>query len=176
MANPFTINVAPFRPLLVMILVMAACLGSGVAFAQKNSPGGGPDSVVQKLYAVHKNGNGQLFSKQSKTLIFQFFDKNLAELLWKNLTETPEDEVGNLDFDPLYNAQDIQITRLKVAKPKITGVKANVKVSFDNYGTMTHVSFPMVKTPDGWRIANVVYADGSSLVKILSAPIPKGNP
>src|SRR3982751_419769 len=69
-----------------------------------------PDAVVRELYTVHRKGYGRVFVQGGKRLKERFFDANLADLIWKDLTETPQDEVGRLDFDPLYNAQDIHIT------------------------------------------------------------------
>ena len=73
-----------------------------------------PETVVKELYRVHRNGNGHVFEKQGRKLQQKFFDRKLAALIWKDVTETPEGELGNLDFDPLYNAQDTRIKNFRV--------------------------------------------------------------
>src|ERR1044072_9690370 len=73
-----------------------------------------PDAVVRELYRVHKKGYGHVFVKEGRKLQQRFFDENLANLIWKDLTETPPDIVGHLDFDPHNKAQDTRITRFRI--------------------------------------------------------------
>ena len=67
-----------------------------------------PDSVVRNLYKTHDKDDGAILDGKSRTLLDKYFDKTLADFIWKDLT-THKDEVGVLDFDPFYNAQDTQI-------------------------------------------------------------------
>lgn len=130
-----------------------------------------PDSVVRELYRVHKNGYGHVFVKEGRKLQQRFFDENLANLIWKDLTETPQDEVGHLDFDPLYNAQDIHITRFRVGAPAFEGDKATVHVTFQNYDRKENLKFLMTRTATGWKISNIDYGEGFNLLKILTEPL-----
>jgi hypothetical protein len=57
-------------------------------------------------------------------------DKELADLIW-HMPNSP-DEVGPLDGDPLYNAQDMKTTNFVIHKPTVTGETANVSVTFRN--------------------------------------------
>ena len=137
---------------------------------QRAKPTNSADSVVRELYRVHNNGRGPVFDPKGKKYIYKFFDQKLADLLWKEISETPEGEVGNLDFDPLYNAQDTGITNFQIGKPVTEGDKAKVLVSFRNFGQLTRVKFDMHKGNEGWKISNVFYGDKTDLVKILSPP------
>ena len=130
-----------------------------------------PDAVVRELYRVHRNGYGHVFDKSGRKLQQRFFDANLANLIWKDLTETPQDEVGRLDFDPLYNAQDIKITRFRVGAPAVEGDKATVHVTFSNYDRKEDLKFLMTKTPTGWKISNIDYRENFDLLKILTEPL-----
>lgn len=130
-----------------------------------------PDAVVRELYRVHKNGYGHVFVKEGRKLQQRFFDANLANLIWKDLTETPQDEVGRLDFDPLYNAQDTRITRFRVGAPALEGDKATVHVTFQNYDRKENLKFLMTKTARGWKISNIEYGEGFDLLKILTEPL-----
>jgi hypothetical protein len=130
-----------------------------------------PETAVRELYRVHRNGRGHLFEKQGRKLQQKFFDQKLAALIWKNLSETPEGEVGNIDFDPLYNAQDTQIKNFRVGASNIKGDTATVPVTFMNYDQKVRIDFRLVNTKAGWKISNVVYGGGSDLVKILSQPM-----
>ena len=153
------------------LIPLLLILGSLLAHAQQRAkPTNSPDSVVRELYRVHNNGRGPVFDRKGKKYIFKFFDQKLADLLWKEISETPEGEVGNLDFDPLYNAQDTGITNFQIGKPMAEGDKATVLVSFRNFGQLTRVKFDMHKGNEGWKISNVFYGDKTDLVKILSPP------
>jgi hypothetical protein len=153
---------------LIALFVISGSLFSQAAqrVLQSNSP----DSVIRELYRVHKNGKGGVFEAKGKRYIYKFFDQKLADLIWKDITQTPEGEVGRLDFDPLYNAQDTGITRFQIAKPATDGDKATVLVSFRNFGQPTKIKFEMRNGKQGWKIQNVVYGDKSDLIKILSMP------
>jgi hypothetical protein len=154
---------------LLLIFVLAGSLGSVASAAQKIQPTASPDAVVRELYRVHRNGYGHVFEKAGRKNQLKFFDRNLAALIWKDLTETPDGEVGNLDFDPLYSAQDMKITNFRVGAPNLEGSKASVPVSFNNYNQKTKIKFLLVNTDGVWKIENIIYDNGSDLVKILSA-------
>ena len=152
---------------LISLLVILGSLSSHAA--QKAQPTS-PDSIIRELYRIHKNGKGGIFEAKGKKYIYKFFDQQLADLIWKDITQTPEGEVGNLDFDPLYNAQDTGITNFQIGKPIVEGDQSTVLVSFRNFGQQTRIKFEMHKSQDGWKIKNVIYGDKSDLIKILSGP------
>jgi hypothetical protein len=160
---------------LAIVLTGLSC--AGVGRAQKASPkstqpaAGSPAAVVAELYKIHKNGNGPLFTKEGKKYHEQFFDQKLAGLIWKDLTETPEGEVGHIDGDPLFNAQDMKITKFDVGAGTIEGDNATVPVTFMNFDQKVEITFRLVKTDAGWKISNILYGDGSDFVKILSEPM-----
>ena len=151
------------------LIPLLVILGSPFSHAARRvQPANSPDSVVRELYRVHNNGRGGIFEAKGKKYIYKFFDQKLADLIWKNISETPEGEVGNLDFDPLYNAQDTRITNFQVSRPVMEGDESTVLVSFRNFGQRTQVKFEMHNGKDGWRIKNVIYGAKSDLVQILS--------
>jgi Protein of unknown function (DUF3828) len=127
-----------------------------------------PTSVIRNLYREHNDGRGHLFEARGKVRLYRFFDKRLADLIWKDIHETPDGEVGNLDFDPLYNAQDTKITQFRISSPALAGDKATVVVSFKNFGQLTKIKFQMVKRGQAWKIENIDYGDDSNLIKIMS--------
>ena len=155
---------------LIALLVISGSLFSHAA--QRARPTNSPDSVVRELYRVHNNGRGHVFEAKGKNYIYKFFDQKLADLIWKEITQTPEGEVGNLDFDPLYNAQDTRITNFQIGKPMVQGDSSTVLVSFRNFGKRMTIKFEMNKGNEGWKIGNVLYGDNSDLVKMLSPQPP----
>jgi hypothetical protein len=130
-----------------------------------------PEAVVKELYRVHRNGYGHVFEKQGRKLQQKFFDQKLAALIWKDLTQTPEGEVGNLDFDPLYSAQDMKIKNFRVGASAVEGDTATVPVTFMNYDQKVRLEFRLVNTKTGWKVSNILYGGGSDLVQILSQPL-----
>jgi len=130
-----------------------------------------PETVVKELYRVHRNGNGRVFEKQGRKLQQKFFDRKLAALIWKDVTETPEGELGNLDFDPLYSAQEMQIKNFRIGAGAIKGDTATVPVTFMNFDQKVRLVFRLVNTKGGWKVSNIDYGGGSDLVQILSQPM-----
>ena len=153
---------------LVALLVILGSLSSHAA--QRARPANSPDSVIRELYRVHNDGRGGVFEAKGKKHIYRFFDQKLADLIWKDITETPEGELGNLDFDPLFNAQDTGITNFQVSKAVVEGDESTVGVNFRNFGQRTRIKFEMHNGKEGWKIKNVIYGEKSDLVTILSAP------
>ncbi|HEX7313918.1 MAG TPA: DUF3828 domain-containing protein [Pyrinomonadaceae bacterium] len=130
-----------------------------------------PETVVKELYRVHRNGAGRVFERQGRKHQQKFFDQKLAALIWKNLSETPDGEVGNIDFDPLYNAQDTRIKNFRVGASIIKGGAATVPVTFMNFEQKVRIEFRLVNTKQGWKVSNIVYGGGMDFVQILSQPM-----
>jgi hypothetical protein len=121
-----------------------------------------PDAFVKDLYKTHDKDNNAILDGKSRKLIDKYFDKTLADSLWKDLT-THKDEVGVLDFDPFYNAQDIQIKNFKVGEPKIEGDKAIVPVTFQNFDRRETLNYALVRRSSAWKISDIKYTNGESL-------------
>lgn len=126
-----------------------------------------PDALVKDLYKTHeeefKTSNFKILGGKNRTLLDKYFDKTLADFLWKDLT-THKGEVGVLDFDPFYNAQDADIKNLVVGQPKINGDKATVTVTFQNYDRKETLNYSLTRQNAGWKISDIKYTDGGSLL------------
>ena len=129
------------------------------------------ETVVKELYRVHRNGNGHVFERRGRKLQQKFFDQKLAALIWRDISETPEGELGNLDFDPLFSAQDMRIKNFRVGAADTNGSTATVPVTFMNYDQKVRIEFHLVNTKAGWKVSNIDYGGGSDLVQILSQPM-----
>jgi Protein of unknown function (DUF3828) len=151
--------------ILVLLVISSSVFALSVQKAQQTSF---PDGVVRELYRVHHNGKGGVFEAKGKKYLYKYFDQKLADLIWKDISETPEGEVGNLDFDPLYNAQDTKITNFLVGKPVVQGEESSVLVTFRNFGKRTSIKFEMHHESQTWRIKNIIYGDKSDLVNMLT--------
>ena len=126
-----------------------------------------PKDVVAQLYKAY----GTEQSSERETRLFsRYFDHDLMQLYLKDKREA-KGEVGRLDGDPLYNAQEIQITDFSISAPRITGSEALVIVRFKNIGKPTRIECVLHRTANGWKISDLRYDDGSSLKKILQNPL-----
>jgi len=124
-----------------------------------------PRQLVINLYAQHKK-RSPFFQTRSRALLDKFFDKTLAGLLWRD-AHSAGDEVGALDGDPLFNAQDMEIKNFLVGPETVGAQAAEVPVTFENFGVKHKITFQLVAQSNGWRISNVLYDEGASLVDIL---------
>jgi uncharacterized protein DUF3828 len=124
-----------------------------------------PGALVRDLYARHAKGNGPFAEPEDRALVERFFDEPLAEAIRKDAIDA-KGEVGAMDADPLYDAQDTDIKKLTFGTPSITPETAKVVVAFENFGEKRTVTYLLVKKGVGWRISDVQYADGRSLFAI----------
>ena len=160
------------NPIKLFVILMALAVitdlsSAPAAAAARNTA---PDTVVANLYKQHKK-RSPFFQTRSRALLDQFFEKGLADLIWKDAV-TSKGEVGALDFDPLYNAQDTQIRRFVIHKPAYRSGKAEVLVSFENFRQKQQIIFQLVSRETGWKIANIQYGEGSDLLEMLRSNLP----
>jgi hypothetical protein len=138
-----------------------------------------PDALVRELYAAHKNRRSDpFFQTKDRVRLQKYFAKDLADLLWKDAkTSAEKNEVGALDGDPLYNAQDTKITTFRIKPPEYgEGNRdlADVPVTFKNFGKEQTILFRVERdSRKAWKITDISYPSNdnssSSLRKILTA-------
>ena len=121
-----------------------------------------PNALVADLYRVHDRKHSPFFQTRSRALLYKYFAKSLADMIWKDAVSS-KGEVGALDGDPLYDAQDMEIKKFAIGKPSYEGGKAKVNVTFDNFGKPQSFVFTLVNGRTGWRIDNIEYGEGRSL-------------
>jgi hypothetical protein len=147
-----------FKTILLVLILMAA-----TTFAGELSP----KDLVAQFYQAHRSKHDPL---DETHLLGRYFDAALLKLYLKDKREA-NGEVGRLDGDPLYNAQDFKITDFSVSAPEMAGGKTRVTVHFRNLGKPTRVEYVLSRTGEGWRISDIRYDDGSSLKKILQGKL-----
>jgi hypothetical protein len=125
-----------------------------------------PDSLVADLYKVHKQKHSPFFQTRSRALLYKYFEKTLADLIWKDAVHSKK-EVGAIDGDPLYDAQDMKIKKFEIHKPVQENGKAKVNVTFENLGEKKTIVFLLVNGTTGWRISDIDYGEGRTLVSEL---------
>jgi hypothetical protein len=124
-----------------------------------------PDALVADLYNEKEEGN-PFFQAEDRARVDKYFVKSTADLIWKDAVES-KGEVGALEADPLYDAQDMEIKNFKVNPPETKGAGAEVPVTFDNFGKKQRIVFVLVSTDGGWKISDIKYSGGYTLVGML---------
>lgn len=154
---------------LVVIITLAALNGSA-AVGQVPTSGkrAAPRAVVLSLYNQHKR-QSPFFQTRSRALLDKYFTRELANLIWSD-ARSSRGEVGALDGDPLFNAQDMQIRNFAVREGTVGAGGAEVSVSFTNFAEQHQIHFRLVPVGLSWKIADIGYDDGTTLAGIL-----KGN-
>jgi len=123
-----------------------------------------PRTFVQRLYANYSNSDYSPF-KQAKRV---FAPRLLAAI--DQDSKLAHGEVGYLDGDPVCQCQDSAGLRasIKNVAGKRGTVIVSVKLDFQD-STPTNVRLSLVRTPAGWRIADVWAVDEPSLLHALEA-------
>jgi Protein of unknown function (DUF3828) len=124
-----------------------------------------PSALVKDLYARRAKGTDPFSKPEDRALVERFFDKPLADAIRKDAADA-KGEVGAMDADPLYDAQDMDIKKFAIGAAEMTGETAKVVVSFENLGEKTAVTYLLVKRAVGWRISDIQYGEGPSLLAI----------
>lgn len=145
------------------LLLLGSLLPLGTLIAAEPSA----KDLVSQFYQAYRSKHDPLEETQ---LLGRYFDSELVKLYLKDKREA-KGEVGRLDGDPLYNAQDIQIKDFSVSAPESAGGETRVTVHFKNIGKPARIVYLLSQTADGWKISDIRYDDGSSLKKILQGKL-----
>jgi hypothetical protein len=151
--------------ILVIAVVMLPGLSVSSAQLRKSIKQMSPREVVADLYRQHKR-RSPFFHRRSRALLDKYFARELANLLWQD-ARSSGDEVGALDGDPLFNAQDMDIKNFSIQEGIGGPRMVVVPVSFENLGEKHEIKFRLFSGGGTWRIANIEYDDGSTLLDIL---------
>jgi hypothetical protein len=150
------------------LFLTAVCLAvTSIGFAQSKTAAVTPETVVKNLYAAQKNDKtNPFFQTKSRALLDKFFTKDFADAIWKD-SKDANGEVGTIDFDPLYAAQDTTgLSGLTIRRMQDLGGADNAFViaKFKLMGKDRNVQFEVLRQ-DGktWKINDIIYEDTDSL-------------
>ncbi len=137
-----------------------------------------PDVLVANLYRQ----NEKVFQPRSRALLDKYFEKSLADLIWKALLRwesSGDSEIEDFDY-VLYNfgaGGDVTVTKPIIGKPSYEGRNAQVNVSY----TVSSVGVPksvryketiiflLAAGETGWKIRDIKYDGGKkSLFQMYS--------
>jgi hypothetical protein len=143
--------------LCVTLLVLTAATVFGQATRTTS-----PEALVADLYKAHDQKRSPFFQTKSRALLDKYFQTSLAGMIWKDRVSS-KGEVGVLDGDPLYDAQDMEIKNFAIGKAETEGAKARVPVTFENFGQKKTLVFMLGKGSTGWRINDIDYGSEGTL-------------
>jgi uncharacterized protein DUF3828 len=150
--------------LILFLMLLAGQLS--LAEAPKLAVHSSPEALVSDLYKQRENKHSPFSQTEDRGLVNKYFSRRLAQLIWKDAVLS-KGEVGALDFDPLYDAQDFDIKNFALRKSKSEKEIAEVVASFENMGSKTEITYSLVLTKGGWKISDIKYTDGRHLVGLL---------
>ena len=154
------------RSLILTLILIALASQQLTAETPKSVAQSSPEGLVSDLYKLDEKKQSPFSQTKDHGLVTKYFSERLAQLIWKDAVKS-KGEVGALDFDPLYDAQDFDIKKFSLRKSKSEKDSAEVIASFENMGHKTEITFSLVLTKAGWKISDIKYADGRHLVGLL---------
>lgn len=152
---------------LTLLMLFVSC-GLTIHAADKAAA---PDALVAELYKSEKKKASPFFQDKDRALVDHYFTKELGDLLWKDTIDS-KGEVGALDGDPLFDAQDMEIKNFVIHPANIEEGKATVLVTFVNFEEKKRITFHLVQQGGAWKISDIQYAD-YALLKLLKDSVGK---
>lgn len=128
---------------ILFAFILAIALGSASAHAQVDAD---PVSFIKAIYATYKGTEAGLP---------HMYSQRLQGLVDKDLKGTPEGEVGRIDWDVFVDAQDTELTQLKIALVSKSATTAQVRATFKNFKEPKNILFDLVLEKGGWRIDEI---------------------
>ncbi len=149
-------GIAPGVVLLVTLFVAMSV--TGPAWAESASPRAFIDAIFKPYLA--KTYKGADYSKPAN--LRRYFEPKLANAIIADMAVAAKrNEVPTLDGDPFIDAQDWEIADLAIDIKPAGPTKARATVDFTNFRKPKTVTFDLVKTVAGWRIADIMAPSGS---------------
>jgi hypothetical protein len=128
---------------LVIAVILAVALG---AAAQAPVPDSDPVSLIKAIYKTYETDDPGLP---------HVYSKRLQALVEKDERETPEGEVGRIDWDVFIDGQDWRLTGLNIALVAKSAARAQVRARFKNFAHPCDMLFDLVLEDGHWRIDEV---------------------
>jgi hypothetical protein len=114
-----------------------------------------PQALLNALYRYNtENSDGDAPSVYSA-----YFSDQLNKRFQADRDNTPDGDVGAIDFDPVIAGQDGQATNVKVGEPVVIDDTAEVEVMFRN-GEPVTLFYSLVKERGGWKVDDIAKQDG----------------
>lgn len=116
-----------------------------------------PKALLKALYSYDTDNS----DAEAPSPYSAFFSDHLNALLQADLDNTPEGDVGAIDFDPVISGQDGEANDVKVGQPILLDDRAEVEVQFENGGEVT-LFYTLVKEHGGWKVDDIANQKGEN--------------
>ncbi len=134
---------------IVVLVLLAMALGAA-------SPLGDADSdPVALITAIYQTYTDITPGEDAVPDIQGVYSKRLQALVDKDEKETPEGEVGRIDWDVFVDGQDWQLTELKIVPVSKQATQAEIRASFKNFGEPRDILYTLVLDDGHWRIDDI---------------------
>jgi hypothetical protein len=127
-------------------LFLVLCLRPSAAHAAKAAIDSDPVSLIKAIYKTYETDNPGLP---------HIYSKRLQALIDKDEKETPQGDVGRIDWDVFIDGQDWKLTELKIALVSKSADKAEVRATFKNFDQPSNMLFDLVREEGHWRVDDV---------------------
>src|SRR5437764_12620530 len=117
--------------LLACAILISVTVSSGAHAQSQRNLRASPGALVADLYKAHRRKRSPFFQTRSRALLYKYFEKSLADMIWKDAVSS-KGEVGAIDGDPLYDAQDMEIKHFAIAKPRYEPGRRMGQRDFEN--------------------------------------------
>jgi hypothetical protein len=145
------------KPLALLMFALSLLVAPATAIAAAETPTG----LVEALYA--RDG---AFAVEDEDLP-EFYSADLSAAI----AADRKDEVGAIDFDWLYAAQDMDLGPMTFTELSRSADSAVVEARFTNFGKLTLINWSLCRRESGdWRVADVRYLDVWTLRCLLQLP------
>lgn len=113
-------------------------------------------AFIEKVYATYEEGDGHGIPLEGPTLRDHFTDE-LALLIEE---DAKLGEQKRMDYDPLADAEEWEISDIRITMRELTYNHVLAAVNFYSYIEARLVNVDLVKTRNGWRIDDIQVPDG----------------
>jgi uncharacterized protein DUF3828 len=130
-----------------MRIILAVVLAVALAGAASAKPADSdPVTLITAIYKTYETDSAGLP---------HIYSKRLQALVNKDDKETPDGEVGRIDWDVFIDGQDWKLTDLKIALVSQTPTQAQVRATFKNFDQPSNMLFDLVLEDGHWRINDI---------------------
>lgn len=134
---------------IVVLALLAIALGAA-------SPLGDADSdPVALITAIYQTYADIAPGEDGTPDVQDVYSKRLQALIDKDEKETPEGDVGRIDWDLFVDGQDWQLSELKIVPVSQEAVQAEVRATFKNFGEPRDILYTLVLENGHWRIDDI---------------------
>ena len=131
------------------LILIAIALGAASPLGDADSD---PEALITAIYQTYTDiAPGEDGTPEVEGV----YSKRLQALLDKDAKETPEGEVGRIDWDVFVDGQDWQLTELKIVTVSKQATRAEVRATFKNFDEPRDLLYTLVLEDGHWRIDDI---------------------